>query len=145
MCPLPEERGTPSFPFQYVGLDYFSPFYCKVCRQRFKRYGCVFVCLTTRAIHIECVNSLEAAAFLCALSRFIARHGKPEKIYSDNGTSFRGAQAELQNAVTSLDGPACSYGQSKGFMWPFHPPFGSHYGGNYERLIRNIHDTMLVF
>ena len=124
MCPLPEERGTPSFPFQYVGLDYFGPFYCKVRRQHFKRYGCVFVCLAARAIHIECVNSLKASAFLCALSRFIARRGKPEKIYSDNGTNFKGAQEELQNALTSLDGPAGSYAQSKGFIWHFHPPFG---------------------
>ena len=120
MYPLPEKRGTPSFPFQYVGLDYFGPFYCKVLRQHFKRYGCVFVCLATRAIHIECVNSLEAAAFLCALSRFIARRGKPEKIYSDNGTNFRGAKEDLQNAITSLDGPAGSYAQSKGFIWHFY-------------------------
>ena len=68
-----------------------------------------FLCSATRAIHIECVNSLEAAAFLCALSKFIARCGKSEKIYSDNGTNFRGAQEELQNAVTSLDSPAGSY------------------------------------
>ena len=122
MCPLPEERGTPSFPFQYVGFDYFGPFYCKVRRQCFKWYGFVFVCLATRAIYIECVNCLEAAAFLCALSRFIARRGKPEKIYSDNRTNFRGAQEELQNAVTSLVGPTGSYAQNKGFIWPFYPP-----------------------
>ena len=101
------------------------------------------MCLATRAIHIECVNSLEASAFLCALSRFIARRGKPEKIYSDNGTNFKGAQEELQNAVTSLDGLAGSYAQSKGFIWHFHPPLGSHHGGHYERLIRSIRETLL--
>ena len=143
MCPLPKERGTPSFPFQFVGLDYFGPFFCKVRRQRFKRYGCVFVCLATRAIHIECVNSLETNAFLCAFSRFIARRGKPEKVFSDNATNIRGAQEELRNMVTSLNGPADSYAQSKGFTWHFHPPLGSHHGGHYERLIRSIRETLL--
>ena len=143
MCPLPEERGTSSFPFQYVGLDYFGPFYCKVHQQRFKRYGCVFDCLATRAIHTECVNFLEASVFLCALSRFIARQGKPAKIYGDNGTNFRGAQEELQNPVTSLEGPAGSYAQRKGFIWHFHPLLGSHHGGHYERLITSIRKTLL--
>ena len=142
MCPLPEERGTPSFPFQHVGLDYFGPFYCKVRRQRFKRYGCVFVCLATRAVHIECVNSLETNAFLCALTRFIARRGRPEKVYSDNGTNFRGAQEELGNAIASLDDHAGKYAESKGFTWHFHPPHGSHHGGHYERLIRSIREIL---
>ena len=143
MCPLPEERGIPSFPFQNVGLDYFGPFYCKVRRQRFKRYGCIFVCLATRAIHIECVNSLETNAFLSALTRFICRRGKPDKIYSDNGTNFRGAQEELKTVVTSLNDSTCSYAEKKGLKWHFHPPQGSHHGGHYERLIRSIRETLL--
>lgn len=138
MSPLPEERVQPSFPFQFVGLDYFGPFYCKIRRQRIKRYGCIFVCLATRAVHIECVNSLETSAFLCALSRFISRRGLPEKIFSDNATNFKGAQDELKNIVLSIDEEASKFAVSKGVQWHFHPPLGSHHGGHYERFIRTV-------
>ena len=66
MSVLPDERIQVSYPFQFVGVDYFGPFMCKVRRQRVKRYGCIFVCLSTRAVHIECVHSLETSAFLSA-------------------------------------------------------------------------------
>ena len=138
MSPLPEERLKPSFPFQSVGIDYFGPFMCKVRRQRFKRYGCIFVCLTTRAVHLECVNSLESSSFLCAFSRFISRRGVPETVFSDNATNFRGAQEELKDVVVSLDKVASEYSTSKGIKWHFHPPHGSHHGGHYERLIRSV-------
>ena len=138
MSPLPEERVKASYPFQFVGIDYFGPFLCKIRRQRIKRYGCIFVCLATRAVHIECVNSLETSAFLCALSRFISRRGVPQKIYSDNATNFKGAQDELKSVIVSNDEKAVKYCMSRSIQWHFHPPHGSHHGGHYERLIRSI-------
>lgn len=142
MAPLPVERVNSSHPFQFVGLDYFGPFMCKVRRTRVKRYGCIFVCLTTRALHIECVNSLETASFLCAFSRFISRRGVPDKVYSDNATNFQGAQEELKKVVRSLDVAANQFSLSKGIQWHFHPPLGSHHGGHYERLIRSVRSTL---
>jgi hypothetical protein len=138
MCPLPAERGTPSFPFQNVGLDYFGPFLCKSRRQHVKRYGCIFVCLATRAVHLECVASLESNAFICALSRFISHRGVPEKIFSDNGTNFKGAQEELRPVINSCNKSASQFASYNGFVWHFHPPHGSHHGGHYERLIRSV-------
>lgn len=91
---------------------------------------------------MECVNSLETSSFLSAFSRFIARRGVPEKVYSDNATNFCGAQEELKAVVESLDADARKYATSKGILWHFHPPLGSHHGGHYERLIRSVRSVL---
>ena len=59
--------------------------------------------MTTRAIHIELVSSLTTDSAIMAIRRMIARRGCPAKIYSDNGTNFRGADAELRKAATKMD------------------------------------------
>ena len=40
-------------PFHHVGIDYFGPYLVKQGRSLVKRYGCLFTCMTVRAIHIE--------------------------------------------------------------------------------------------
>ena len=57
-----------------------------------KRFGCIFTCLRTRAVHIEVAHTLSTDSFIDALQRFIGRRGKPEIVYSDNGTHFVGAE-----------------------------------------------------
>ena len=68
-----------------------------------KRYGCLFTCLTIRAVHIEVAHTLEADSFICAYQRFGSRRGKPKEICSDNGTNFTGAERELKEALELLD------------------------------------------
>jgi len=89
MSDLPYERVTPGEPpFTFVGLDYFGLFYVKRGRCMEKRYGVLFTCLTVRAVHIEVTHSLDTSSFINALRRFIARHGSPWVIRSDNGTNL---------------------------------------------------------
>jgi hypothetical protein len=64
-----------------------------------KRYGVLFTCLVTRAIHIEVAHSLDTESFINALRRFIARRGKPDEIRSDNGGNFVKGEKELSNAI----------------------------------------------
>ena len=105
MAPLPVDRLTPDKPpFTYVGVDFFGNFNVKQGRSVVVRYGCLFTCLTTRAVHLEVAHSLDTDSFLNAVIRFISRRGKPELIRSDNGTNFRSGQREMQEAmVDDLD------------------------------------------
>jgi len=83
MSDLPQDRydkDVNDTVFSKVGVDYFGPFMVKVGRQLHKRYGCVFTCFLTRAIHIEITSSLDTDSFINALFRFIARRGSPRVI-----------------------------------------------------------------
>ena len=77
MADLPKERVIPGQPlFSHFGINYFGPFLEKQGRSQVKRYGCIFTCLTIRAVHIEIVHSLETDSFINTLRRLIARRGK---------------------------------------------------------------------
>ncbi|KAJ8356221.1 hypothetical protein SKAU_G00190150 [Synaphobranchus kaupii] len=56
-------------PFYSTGVDCFGPYLVKIVR----RTSRIFKCLTTRAVHLELLNSMDVDAFLLALRRFIAR------------------------------------------------------------------------
>ena len=70
MADLPSDRVTPEPPFTNAGIHFFGPFYVKRGRGQEKKYGVVFSCLVTRAVHIEVADSLSTDSFLCALRRF---------------------------------------------------------------------------
>lgn len=145
MADLPKGRVTPAPPFTYNGVDYFGPYVIKECRKELKRYGCLFTCLASRAVHIETTNSLETDSFIQALRRFIARRGPIREIRSDNGTNFVGAKTELQQAVDEMDNEQIrSRLHQEGTDWIFNPPSGSHLGGIWERQIRTTSKVLAV-
>ncbi len=80
---LPSQRTTPAPPFYNTGIDYTGPFIIKQGHTRkpvlLKTYACLFVCLATRAIHIELSASLSTDDFLATLRRFMALRGCPAK------------------------------------------------------------------
>ncbi|XP_018368312.1 PREDICTED: uncharacterized protein LOC108764524 [Trachymyrmex cornetzi] len=90
MGDLPESKVTPkSRAFGHTGVDYAGSFSIKISRNKSgKAYLCLFVCMTTKAIHLELVSDLSTEMFLNALKRFISRRGKCESIMSDNGRNF---------------------------------------------------------
>ena len=75
----------------YVGTDCFGPYHVKYRQGDILRYGCLFTCFSTRAIHLEMLYTMEADSFINCIRRFIARRGHPEVLFSDNGTNFVGA------------------------------------------------------
>ena len=96
MADLPKERlGYLEPPFSNCGVDYFGPFFVSIRRSSEKRWAFLFTCLTTRAIHLEIISSMDTNACVAGIERFIARRGMPNVIWSDNGTNFVGAEKEL--------------------------------------------------
>ncbi len=73
MSDLPEERVNPTTPFTYTGMDVFGPWLIKEGRKQLKRWGLIFTCLASRAVHIETLNTMETDSFINGLRRFISR------------------------------------------------------------------------
>ena len=144
MSDLPSDRVIPyQTPFSSFGIDYFGPFLVKHARSEVKRYGCIFTCLVTRAIHIEVSFTLDTDSFLNALHRFMSRRGEPQIIRSDNGSNFVGGQRELKEAIESWNQSKIhSTLLKKGIKWIFNPPAASHMGGVWERQIKSIRSVM---
>ena len=144
MSDLPEDRVTPSQPpFTYTGVDCFGPFEVKRARSRVKRYGVIFTCLSSRAIHLEVAHSLDTESFLNALRRFVARRGQPKEIRSDNGGNFVKGERELREAMNEWNQEQIhNFLLQRNVKWTFNPPAGSHFGGVWERCIRTVRKVM---
>ena len=144
MAPLPKIRiEVPAHPFENVGVDYFGPISVKRGRGTEKRYGCLFTCLQTRAVHLEISFNMTTDSFIMAFTRFVGRRGKPRKLISDNASNFVSASRELRTWVESLNVDhlgrvLCSHG----IEWSFNPSYASHRGGVWERLIRSVKDGL---
>jgi hypothetical protein len=140
MADLPPDRVTPDEPaFTRVGVDYFGPFEVKRGRTVTKRYGVIFTCFSTRAVHLEIACSLDTDSCINAIRRFIARRGCVKIIYSDNGTNLVGAERELRREINKWNiSKFHEVLQNQHVSWRFNPPAGSHFGGVWERLIRSI-------
>ena len=93
-----------------------------------KEVGFLFTCLTTRAVHIEAVPSLDTSSCVMGVESLLARHGTPTTIMSDNGTNFVGAPKELLACVESWNKLAPTVFVQRGIKWKFNPPSAPHHG-----------------
>ena len=98
MADLLKSRVEPAPPFTYCGVNFFGPCHVQQGRSVLKRYGALFTCFASRAVHIEVADSLETYSFIQALRRFISRRGPVREIRCDRGTNFIGAEAELKKS-----------------------------------------------
>ncbi len=148
MADLPPERLSTSPPFTYVGLDVFGPWTVVTRRTRGgvaenKRWAIIFTCMSTRAVNIEVIDSMNTASCINALQRFFAVRGPAKQLRSDRGTNFIGASQELdmqpaKEKQTSL----LKYLHENGCTWEFNLPHASHIGwsmGAHDR--RNPQDS----
>lgn len=144
MGELPSVRVNMARPFLNSGVDYCGPFYVRdrirKNSKKYKAYVAIFICMATKAVHIELVEDLTTESFLAALKRFMARRGKVKNIYSDNEKNFVGADRILQQIFEKEDfkGAVQEFATSENIEWHFIPARSPHYGGLWESAVRSM-------
>lgn len=144
MGDLPADRVSPSPPFAHTGVDFAGPFLLKSHKGRgsktSKAYLCLFICFSSKAIHLELTTSLSTESFLMSLKRFVARRGKPFTMYSDNGKNFVGTNTEIKEIVkflTNSKDATTKFATKLGFTWKFIPSYSPHFGGLWESSVKS--------
>lgn len=110
-------------------------------RKTNKSYIALFICFSTKAIHLVAVSDLSSNSFIAALRRFAKRRGCPRRIFCDNATNFVGARNELyeiqqfvKQRAKEIDDKFCI---SNNIEWKFIPPFSPHMRGLWEAGIKS--------
>ena len=138
MAELPKERMSEKPPFMYGGVDLFGSFLMKDGWKEVKRYGALYTCLSSRAIHIEVVYSLSTDSFIMSLRRFVWRKGNVRMIRSDNAANMVEASIELTCAFQEMDHIKIGnfLKENDGaWIWKRNPPLSSKMGRVWEHKI----------
>ncbi|GJQ76032.1 hypothetical protein Trydic_g18085 [Trypoxylus dichotomus] len=147
MSNLPERTLTPAKPIENISVDYFGPIHtCDSMKREanlIKSYGAIFVCFATKAEHVELVRCLSTEAFLAALRRLISRRENISNIYSDNGSQFVGATAELKRLQLQLQNQikfenVKAYLANNDIKWHFILLKSPHFGGLWEAALKSV-------
>lgn len=144
---LPPARVTLTRPFCHTGVDYAGPIEIKSSNLKSARiqkgYVAVYVCLGTKAVHLELVSDMTTNAFLASFDRFAARRGLPNHMYSDNGSNFEGADNQLQRLFLLQQNQNVSKVLvNNSVEWHFIPPGAPNFGGLWERAVRSMKEHL---
>ena len=138
---LPHERVRFQHPYACVGVDNTGSFPVRGTVEG-RRYITIFVCTTSRHVHLEVTNSLSTEDFLHAFRRFASVYGTPAKILSDNGRNFVGASRCLAEAGKKEE--FRQYMNDNNIDWHFQTPRAPWKGGHFERLIATVKTSLIV-
>ena len=131
---LPRDRTEGQTPFQVVGVDYAGPLkYRKNTKTEGKAYVLLYACSLTRALFLDLLPNLETKEFLASFKRFIARRGRPQKVYSDNGRTFVGAAQWIKQVMQ--DEKFQNFLAYQGIKWQFNLSRAPWWGGQFERMV----------
>uniref|UniRef100_A0A8D8SN73 Integrase catalytic domain-containing protein n=1 Tax=Cacopsylla melanoneura TaxID=428564 RepID=A0A8D8SN73_9HEMI len=147
MGDLPRCRVEEVKPWVNTGVDHAGPFTITLSKHRgnktSKAYLCLFVCLTTTAIHLEVTSDLSKEAFLNALKRFLSRRGPISTLFSDNGGAFVASKNHLNELYSLLNSSEYKeyfgdYLLKSKIQWKMLPARAPHMGGIWERAVRKV-------
>ncbi len=143
---LPEFRLLPQSPealaFSQAAVDCAGPFHVKRKRTHDNCYLLLMTCCQIRAVKLELLTDLSVDAFLMALTRLASRGANPTDILSDNGGNFEGTNNLLQSLWNAAPKDILTK-RAPHINWRFNPPYASHYGGLFERLIKATKDALM--
>ncbi|KAJ8723487.1 hypothetical protein PYW08_003399 [Mythimna loreyi] len=146
MGDLPKARVTPARAFIHTGVDFAGPFQISMSKGRGIRtqkvYIAVFICMATKAMHLELVSDLSSEAFIAAFKRFVSRRGKCSDIWSDQGRNFVGANKELmaawKEANLVFEGDISNRLALEGTQWHYIPAYSPNFGGLWEAGVKSV-------
>ncbi|XP_065217189.1 uncharacterized protein LOC135843288 isoform X2 [Planococcus citri] len=135
--PLPEFRVNQSSPFSCCGIDTFGPLYVSDNSVQKKVFVSIFVCMITRAIHLELLENMTTQEFLLAFRNFIALRTIPKFVISDNAPQFKITKSAFENLWQQIisDNDVIDFCKNNLIEWKLLPEYAPWHGGFYERLI----------
>ena len=137
MGDLPSQRVKIAEPFAISGADVFGDFpVTHAGRGHRKRWVLIVTCLVTRAITLFPLPDMTLSSVVHALTKMNAQFPPLRKMYSNNGSNFRGANREISESIAAWDKTELSDKLGDiGVTWEFGPAASGHSGGVWERLI----------
>ena len=138
---LPEYRTEGSRPFEVTGVDFAGPFLYKVGKkEEGKYYVIIFTCASSRAVHLEVASTQTADEFKSKLNAFISRRTRPRIIILDNAKVCKATADWIKTVRKSKK--LQNYLARENIRWQFNLAKSPWWGGIYERLIKEIKNTL---
>ena len=139
--PLPAERVRWVPPFTNVGVDHTGSFTIRDPQGgKTKAYICIFVCATTRVVHLEVVENLSTTSLIMRLRRLATSKEVPSVIMFDNHRTFIAGETLLLDM--QQDPAVQDHLSSNNIRWKHQTPRSSWMGGHFELLVRTIKATL---
>lgn len=144
---IPSSRFSESNTFPITAVDFAGPFLARETPRRkssvVKVYLCLFICLSTKAVHLELARGLSTEAFIDVLDKFVARRGRTRRFLSDCGTAnyYQELCAWLTSQKTQED--ITCHSANLGVNWDFNPPRTPHFGGLFEAAVKSAKSLLL--
>ena len=136
---LPPERMELVSPFANTGVDVFGPFHLRhTGRGTKKKFVLMACCMNTRAVALITLRDMTTSSAINALMRLASQYPALRKLYSDQGSNFRGADREIREAMETWKKKEKDLNQELekiNLEWVFGPAYCGSAGGAWERLI----------
>ena len=131
---FPSERTLGSSAFEVIGVDYAGPIPYRQAKNREKKsYILLYTCSLSRVIHLELLPDMTATEFIHSFKMFIARRGRPRKVFSDNGKTFAAAATWVRKLMK--DEQVHDWLAEQRIAWQFNLSRAPWWGGQFERLV----------
>ena len=142
--PLPKERTRYEKPFQTVGVDNTGAFTVLMeDGSESQLYITIFVCATTRAVHLKVSPTLTTRDFLLAFCRFCAIYGTPAVVLSDNGRNFVCAETCIAKLIVEEE-EVQDHMRKLQIKWKFQTLCAPLKWEHFERLIAVVKSALAV-